>query len=82
MTLIHTVNIKLPSTHLATTEPIHIFRAMHLHFLNTVDFVGLREFRRPNIKNKWQRKLPSVLADDDASGVVNHYVLLPALWMC
>lgn len=51
-------------------------------FFKTAVFVSLRGFRWTDTKNKWQRKLSSVLADDDASGGVNHYVLLPAPWMC
>lgn len=48
MTLIHTVNIKLPSTHLASTEqPIHIFRAMHFAFFKTAVFVSLRDSEGP-----------------------------------
>lgn len=48
-------------------------------FFKTAVFVSLRDSEGPIQK---QRKLSSVLADDDASGGVNHYVSLPAPWMC
>lgn len=50
-------------------------------FFKTAVFVSLRDSEGP-IQKQMAKFFSSVLADDDASGGVNHYVSLPAPWMC